>query len=186
MVTEIEAIHKVLAVLEESGIEYMIVGSYAAGLHGFIRTTHDLDLVVCLEAEHVSTLVSALDEEFYVDSESAREAIAQHDMFNIIHFDAGLKIDFWILHNDEYSQAQFARRECAEMEGIPAWVATAEDTILSKLLWYRTSPSERQLDDVRGILEVQKGSLDWDYLNEWAAKLWVAERLADLGKRPQE
>jgi len=60
LVTEIEAIHKVLAVLEEYGIEYMIVGSYAAAMHGFIRTTHDLDLVVSLQTEQVSALASAL------------------------------------------------------------------------------------------------------------------------------
>ena len=179
MVTEIEAIRKVLGVLDDAGIEYMIVGSYAAMLHGFIRSTHDLDLVLCLKSEHISALVSTLDEEFYIDSESAREAIAQQGMFNIIHFDSGLKIDFWILRNDEYSQAQFARRECTELEGIPACVATAEDTILSKLLWYHITPSERQLDDVRGILEVRKGRLDWDYLHHWAKRLSIEDLLED-------
>lgn len=181
MVSEIEAIHKVLAILEEYGIEYMIVGSYAAGLHGFIRTTHDLDLVVCLKPEHVGVLVSALGDEFYADPESAREAIAQHDMFNIIHLDAGLKVDFWILRDEEFSRIQFSRRECLDFEGVPACVATAEDTILSKLLWYRISPSERQLEDVKGILEVRKGRLDRNYLDEWAGKLGIKDILADVG-----
>ena len=180
MVTEIEAIHKVLGVLEGSGIEYMIVGSYAAGLHGFIRTTHDLDLVVCLKPEHIGALVSALGDEFYVDRESVREAIAEHDMFNIIHLDAGLKVDFWILRDDEFSRVQFSRRQCVDFEGIPAFVASAEDTILSKLLWYRITPSERQLEDVRGILIVSKGSLDWDYLHNWADKLGVEDMLRDI------
>lgn len=180
MVTEIEAIHKVLAILEEYGIEYMIVGSYAAGLHGFIRTTHDLDLVVCLKPEQVDKLADSLGDEFYLDRQSALQAVERHDMVNTIHMDSGLKVDFWILREDEYSQAQFARRECTELEGTLACVASAEDTILSKLLWYRISPSERQLEDVKGILEVQKGRLEWDYLNEWAAKLGVEDLLTDV------
>ena len=180
MVTEIEAIHKVLDILERSGVEYMIVGSYAAGLHGYIRTTHDLDLMVCLKPEHVGALVSALGDEFYADPESIREAIAQHDMFNIIHFDSGLKVDFWILRDDEFNCTEFSRRECLDFEGVQACVATAEDTILSKLLWYRISPSERQLDDVRGILEVRKGRLDWDYLHEWARRQGIEDLLAKV------
>ena len=179
MVTEIEAIRRVLRILEESGIEYMIVGSYAASLHGFIRTTHDLDLVVCLKAEQVGGLASALGEEFYFDQQSALDAVAQQDMVNAIHLDSGVKVDFWVLHSDEYSQVQFARRKCTDFGGVPACVASAEDTILSKLLWYRVTPSDRQLEDVRGILEVRKGHLDWKYLDDWAAKLGVQDLLME-------
>ena len=92
MVTEIEAIHRVFRVFQESGIEYMIVGSYAASLHGFIRTTHDLDLVVCLRPEQVSALASALSDEFHLDMESAREAVEQHDVFNAITLTAGSRL----------------------------------------------------------------------------------------------
>jgi hypothetical protein len=46
---------------------------------------------------------------------------------------------------------------------------TAEDTVLSKLLWARDSDSERQLRDVHGILSTQTG-LDLPYLRLWAAR----------------
>jgi hypothetical protein len=58
-------------------------------------------------------------------------------------------------------------------------VATAEDTLLAKLDWYRLGGevSERQWRDVLGILEVQAGSLDLDYLRKWAKELRVSDLL---------
>lgn len=59
------------------------------------------------------------------------------------------------------------------------WVflISAEDLILNKLLWFKASESERQLSDVRGILENQKDNLDLNHLKKWAFKLKIADLL---------
>jgi hypothetical protein len=56
-------------------------------------------------------------------------------------------------------------------------VGTAEDTLLMKLVWYRSGGqvSERQWNDVRGIVAVQRQRLDREYLRRWAAYLKVAD-----------
>ena len=177
-----EAILRVLSILQEFEIPYMIVGSYAASVYGFTRRTHDLDIVVVLDRESVPKLANSLCPEFYFDQQSALEAIERRDMVNAIHIDSGVKIDFWVLRADEYSQVQFSRRVCTDFEGVSAYVASAEDTILSKLLWYRETPSERQLSDVRGILEVSKDRLDWRYLNEWAPRLSLEDLLGRIAR----
>lgn len=182
MTLETEAYRRVLSVLHEYGIEYMIVGSYAATQHGHIRTTHDLDVVIALDAGDVTELASALGDEFFLDAESACEAVRRSDMFNAIHMPSGVKIDFWILKDDEFSRTQFVRRECIDFEGVPACFESAEDTILSKLRWYTISPSDRQLNDVRGILQVQQGRLDWDYLRNWAERLGIVDLLRQVSE----
>ena len=55
------------------------------------------------------------------------------------------------------------------------YFASPEDTILAKLSWYKQGGqvSERQLEDVSGILKVQGERLDMEYLNKWAAILGV-------------
>ena len=60
-----------------------------------------------------------------------------------------------------------------------AMVAKAEDTLLSKLEWYRLGGevSERQWRDVLGILKIQTGNLDMDYLRKWAKELKVSDLL---------
>jgi len=58
-------------------------------------------------------------------------------------------------------------------------MASAEDTVLSKLEWYRLREgvSDRQWQDVLGVLKVQGERLDLAYLRQWAAELGVAELL---------
>jgi hypothetical protein len=58
-------------------------------------------------------------------------------------------------------------------------VASPEDTILAKLQWYRDSGSvsDRQWNDVLGMLKVQGAALDRAYLDEWARELGLADLL---------
>jgi hypothetical protein len=62
------------------------------------------------------------------------------------------------------------------------FVKSAEDTLLRKLLWYRLGGevSDRQWEDVRGILNVQAERLDMVYLNDWADRLGLRDLLARL------
>lgn len=60
-----------------------------------------------------------------------------------------------------------------------ACVQTAEDALLSKLGWYRKGgeTSENQWRDLTGILKTQAATLDFTYLQKWAAELGVADLL---------
>ena len=80
-------------VLEERGIAYVVVGSFASSLRGVYRSTNDIDIVADLKLEQVKGLVSALQEEFYIDELAARRAVLSHSSFNIIHFDSVFKVD---------------------------------------------------------------------------------------------
>ncbi len=57
--------------------------------------------------------------------------------------------------------------------------ATAEDTVLHKLMWYQLGNhvSDRQWGDVIGVIEVQADSLDRVYLERWACLLNVSNLL---------
>lgn len=54
------AIETVLASLNEAGVRYLVVGGVAVVLHGHLRTTADLDLVVQLETENTLRALAAL------------------------------------------------------------------------------------------------------------------------------
>ena len=53
-------IETVLATLNASHVRYLVVGGVAVVLHGHLRTTADLDLVVDLEAANVARAIAAL------------------------------------------------------------------------------------------------------------------------------
>ena len=55
-------------------------------------------------------------------------------------------------------------------------LATAEDTILSKLEWARKAGgSERQLADALGVVQVCGDRIDRPYVQKWAAALGVED-----------
>jgi hypothetical protein len=58
MVGEIE---RVLAALNREGVRYLVAGGVAVVLHGYLRTTADLDLVLELEPENVRKAIRALE-----------------------------------------------------------------------------------------------------------------------------
>jgi hypothetical protein len=53
-------------------------------------------------------------------------------------------------------------------------------TILHKLVWNRISPSDRQLGDAAGLVAVQAGALDQNYLRQWAQELKLTGELERL------
>jgi hypothetical protein len=59
MVGDIEA---VVEALNRAQVRYLVVGGVAVVLHGFLRTTADLDLVIQLEAGNANRAMRALDD----------------------------------------------------------------------------------------------------------------------------
>lgn len=169
--------------LEALGVPYVIGGSFASALHGVMRATMDVDLVADLRLEQVTPFTQALGEAFYADAEMMRDAIRRHGSFNLIHLQTVFKVDLFVAQPREFDRAQLARRQVHLLSEDPerrAYVATAEDTVLSKLEWYRLGGeiSDRQWRDVLGVLRVQGERLDLEYMRHMAAGLSVADLLA--------
>ena len=178
----IEVTLQVTAVLEELGVPYVIGGSLASTLHGMIRTTQDSDIITGMRPEHISSFVSSLQNEFFIDEEMIADAIQHNSSFNIIHRATMFKVDIFIPRPRPFQQSQISRaqRHSFALENeISANFASAEDTILSKLEWYRMGgeTSERQWRDVLGILKTRAGELDIEYLKKWAVNLGVNDLL---------
>ena len=66
--------------------------------------------------------------------------------------------------------------ESAQME---LYFATPEDMVIAKLDWFRKGGgvSDRQWRDILGVLKVQAGGLDSEYLQHWARELGLTELL---------
>lgn len=183
----IEVTLQVTAVLEELGVPYVIGGSLASTLHGMIRTTQDSDIITGMRPEHISSFVSSLQNEFFIDEEMIADAIQHNSSFNIIHRATMFKVDIFIPRPRPFQQSQISRaqRHSFALENeISANFASAEDTILSKLEWYRMGgeASERQWRDILGILKTRAGELDMEYLKKWAIDLGIMDLLERVVK----
>lgn len=180
-----DLLKRVVAQLDEAGIEYMLTGSVVSSLQGEPRATHDIDVVISIResaGDATAALKAAFPEpEFYLDEDAARAAIAERGMFNLIETREGGKVDFWLLTDDAFDQSRFTRRYVEEFEGARLAVSRPEDTILMKLKWATASGgSEKQFVDALRVYEVQHGRLDQPYLDAWAARLAVTALLSRL------
>ena len=61
-----------------------------------------------------------------------------------------------------------------------AFVATAEDVILTKLRWVDAAGRSKDREDVRNILAVRGPDLDWGYLQRWTGEHSTAALLHDI------
>jgi hypothetical protein len=145
----------------------------------------NVDVVVQLPATSVPDLIDELKTSFYCDLETAVDAVRRGRSFHAIHLATAYKFDLFPVRGGSYDQASFARRVFREgrvfsEQPVEFCVASPEDTILGKLRWYRQggAVSERQLEDIAGIVHVQGEQLDWEYMQRWAPEIGVADLLA--------
>lgn len=169
-------------ILESLNVPYVVVGSMASAVHGVGRATIDIDLLAALEAEHVAPLLAALGPDYYADGPAIRQAVGRRGSFNLIHLPTLFKVDVFVAGARPFDSRQLQRRVqrtlSDEGQG-DVYLLSAEDVVLAKLDWFRLGGgvSDRQWQDILGVLAAQRGRLDDDYLRDSAAELGVIDLL---------
>lgn len=168
--------------MDSLGISYMVTGGSAVSFWGQVRTTADIDIVIQIPTSRISVLVAALKDEAYIDEEEVKQAVSVKRMFNVIYNATAFKVDFAVMDEaNPYAKEGFSRRKKLEIAGRPLWVISPEDLVLSKLRWMQSAGgSERQLQDCRSIVELNKGGLDEKYLEKWASLTGVEKEYRAL------
>ncbi len=162
---------RVIDILNELKIPYMIVGSIASILYGKPRLTLDMDIIIDIKEEGIENFVSKFGSNWYVDKEMIKDAIKKRFHFNIIHIPSANKIDFFLLQDDGYARGEFDRRESERFDKTRrAFFACVEDVIIKKLDYYLESKSEKHVEDIRGILKTYSNKIDFSYIEKWAKR----------------
>ena len=186
----LSVLSQVTTTLEQQKIAYVLVGSFASSIHGMYRSTADIDILADIHTGQIRPLYEVLQNSFYLDEHTMHDAVAQGRSFNAIHFNSVFKVDIFVAGSDEFALTQLSRRQLRKVsyDKIEAvYVATAEDTVLAKLRWYRAGhqTSTTQWNDVPGVLATSP-SMDLEYLRAWASKLGVEDLLQKAWNDVQE
>ena len=168
---QVDLLRRLISVLNQMQIPYMLVGSYASAAYGEPRMTHDIDILAALQSEQIPALCAAFPApEYYVSQEAALAAVRARGQFNVIHPASGTKIDFILARADAWGKTEMERREkvwvLPDCEG---FVARPEDVIIGKLISYRQGGSEKHLRDITGMLVASGREIDREYVAHWAA-----------------
>jgi hypothetical protein len=159
--------------LNKISIEYMLVGSMALVHYAMPRATVDIDMVVNIQLENIDKFIAEFENDYYIPTSRARQAVRQKGMFNVLNNQTILKIDCVVLKEIEFEMNAFARRRKVNYaDDFDVWIIGKEDLILSKLNWAKKTKSERQLLDVVSII---RNGYDENYVEKWAKKLGVEE-----------
>jgi len=174
MSEELEVLKIVTRRLREAGINYMISGSIAVNYYTIPRMTRDIDVVIELKQGDIDKFVGLFEDDFYINRETVANEVSREGMFNLIYNQYVFKIDFIIKKSSEYQQGAFSRRKQVLIEQSPMWFVSAEDLVISKLVWAKDSHSEMQLKDIRNLIETVD-NLDLKYIDNWVREFGLEQ-----------
>ena len=164
-------VEAVVSALNAEKIPHMLVGALSSNVYGIPRSTKDADLVVQLGSTSLSRLLPHLPEGFRLESQIGFETITATTRFRM-HYEnlpSPFMIEFFELSDDPHDQLRFAQRKELVFAGSRTFVPKAEDVVVMKLRWAIAGKSrEKDADDARNVLSVQKGKLDLAYIRQWA------------------
>jgi hypothetical protein len=169
-VTADEAVVAVLDALEAAGIPYMIVGSLASNFHGIPRSTRDVDFVIELVPGGLQRLGDALPVDLKLQRQGSFEGVTGTMRYVIDLANSPFVCELFVRSDDAHDQERFKRRLHVRLLDRVAFVASAEDMIVTKLRWADEAHRPKDREDIRNILAVRGAELDWAYLRRWSTE----------------
>lgn len=161
-----EAILNVLDAFHGADVPYMIVGSLASNFHGIPRSTRDAGFVVQFAPGRFGDLASRLAPGLSLSPQGPFETVTGTTRLLIELAGSAFACELFLLSDDPHDRGRFARRIGARLLGRSTFVASVEDTIVTKLRWAATTGRSRDRDDIRNVLAVRGADLDWAYLHK--------------------
>ena len=171
------ALFDIVQILKKLNISYHITGGLVSSLYGEPRFTQDIDIVIGIDLQiNISSLAAELDNLFYINDESVAKAFEIRKMFQAIHKETLLKIDF---HIGEMIPGELSRSKILELfPQIITPVVSLEDSILSKLLWIKNG-SHKSRQDVLMMLKLNT-KIDNSYLESQSKKMNILDILEEI------
>ncbi len=160
-------IERLLTQLTAAGVRYLVVGGVAVVLHGYLRATADLDLVIDLEPQNVATAMDALERigfrprppvplRDFADRQQRSRWIEEKNLqvFSLWHpAMAGFELDLFVKLPFDFEEA-YARASIARLGSADVTVASIGDLVAMK----REAGRPRDQEDIEALLALQKAN----------------------------
>lgn len=151
--------------LNDADVQYIVVGGIATILHGYVRATADIDLVVDLQVEEASKLITALTQEGFkpkvpvqamefADANKRERWIKEKGMqvFSMYHPDKiGMTVDLFVHQPIPYSEL-LQRSVMMDLEGIKVRVCSIDDLITMK----KKAGRHKDLADIEQLTKIKE------------------------------
>ncbi len=182
--TSEEVIVAVINALRAVDVPFMVVGSLATNFYGVPRSTRDADFVIQVPPPSAA-LAECLGANLRLTAQAAFEGVTGTVRHRIEARGTPFTVELFQLSDDAHDMSRFSRRRSVRLFGRDVFVATAEDTIVTKLRWAMHPGREKDVDDVRSVIAVQGDGLDWTYVQHWCTQHGTSELLESIRQSVQ-
>lgn len=178
----IEFAQRTINALNNSGVNYVIVGGILVSYYGEPRVTRDIDVVIDVKPEEddkISQLVKSFEEnELCVigGKNRIKEALFEKSHFTIFN----KSYLYWVDAKGVYDildKLAIETKVKGKLFGKEAWIEAPEVLVISKLSLYY---SERGIEDAKSIIRVSWDKLNKKRLKALAEKFGVLFRLRKI------
>ena len=118
---------RLLRALESAGVDYVLIGAAAMGMHGIVRATEDLDFLVRAARDNIEKLQVALRDAYEddpnVDDIQADDLVGEYPAVRYFPPRGDLYLDL-ITRLGVMATYESVEAETKDFEGIPVRVAT--------------------------------------------------------------
>jgi hypothetical protein len=135
-----------LRLLNSHGVEYLVVGGYAVGYHGYPRATGGMDVWIAVSEANADRTAQAVRAFGMPEEETTKELFIEEDKvvrmgvppvrIEVITGASGVEFD-----------ACYLRREIVEIDGIPVAFISLDDLKVNK----RAAGTHRDLEDIEHL-----------------------------------
>lgn len=156
-------LRKLVAAFQETGIQYGLIGGFAMGTHGLMRTTMDLDFLIQRQnVEQLEMIMDDLGYKRFYESENVSQYISDDKLFG--------EVDF--LHAFRSRSLQMLKRTMQKNvfhKRVQVQVVCPEDLIGLKLQSAGNDPHRRLRDhaDIEMIMACLGKTLDWSIIRDY-------------------
>jgi len=150
--------------LQKDGVRYLVVGGIALVLHGVVRLTGDLDLMIDLEENNLEKFLKAVGAlgyrpkspvraEDFADKDIRKKWVKEKNMkvFSFIHGKDDYKIIDIFPENPISFAGSYSKKQIVEARGIRINVISVEDLVALK----KMSAREQDLKDIEMLKELK-------------------------------
>jgi hypothetical protein len=180
---------RVVEILNQHHIPYMLVGSLSTNFHSVVRSTKDADIVVQSDLGEAARSIARECDSLRLDPQYGFESVTATRKL-VLRAQGGedFVVELFGISDDPHDQERFRRRVCVDWFGRPTWIASAEDALVTKLRWSQHTGREKDIADARNLIASKGDTLDWPYVESWCDRHSTRELLDKLRKqvRPQE
>jgi len=156
------ALRKLVGILNEARIPYMVIGGYALPAYGRIRTTQDVDIAIVSSFSDIVRMHDLLKKSGYQPPSAPHREAA---FFLVTDLENRAEFEIWTAPDGVVFDNELLKRRIRIHpfgDDFEVFAIGPEDFIINKLA--RKSKGVEDEQDAVSVLKRQEGKLDYDYL----------------------